>query len=393
MEVERRIVDVHGPPKDDAGEPELIERLRAEIEAGGPLTFARFMQRALYEPELGYYARSADRPARSGDFLTAPELHPIFGRAVARQLDEMWQLLGRPERFVLREYGAGGGALALSILEELAQPGYVLGQRLRYQPRDLPAQMAAIERRLASVGGADLLESAASDAPLVGCVLANEFIDALPVHRVIRDGGRLREVYVGWREGGFADEHGEPSTDALAQWFADGGIELAEGQRAEVNLAMAEWLTTLAGELERGYVLIIDYGGEPVELYSARRQNGTLRAFRGQHVGGDVLRGVGRQDITAHVDFAALERCAMRAGLRLLGRTTLAEFLLGCGLEGLLAHERERHGQDWEATLLLRSAVGRLLDSRALGGYGVVVLGRDVPDSALSGLSFRLPRT
>jgi SAM-dependent MidA family methyltransferase len=107
------------PPADDAGEPALVELIRAEIERDGPITFARFMERALYEPGLGYYAVSATRPTRAGDFLTAPELHPIFGLTVARQIDEMWRLMGRPRPFVVREYGAGTGALYLAIVDGL----------------------------------------------------------------------------------------------------------------------------------------------------------------------------------------------------------------------------------------------------------------------------------
>jgi SAM-dependent MidA family methyltransferase len=349
------------PPRDDPGEPALIERLRDEIEQGGPITFARFMQRALYEPDLGYYATSRERTTRAGDFLTAPELHPIFGRVVARQVTEMHRRLGEPPDFTVREYGAGRGTL-----------GAALPARLRYQPIEF----------------ADGVPS----EPVVGVVLANEFLDALPVHRVeVRD-GRLRELYVTWAGGRFTELAGEPSP-GLADWFVGAGVELAEGQRAEACPAMADWLAEVASSLERGYVLIIDYAAEPAELYGPRRHGGTLRAFRDHHVGSDVLAGVGRQDVTATVDLGALRRFAARSGLAWLGQSTQAEFLAGAGLEEALAEERARAGEDWPAQLELRASVGRLLDPRATGGYAVVVLGRDVPDEPpLSGLSFRLQR-
>jgi SAM-dependent MidA family methyltransferase len=317
------------------------------------------MQRALYEPGLGYYAVSDFRPTRAGDFLTAPELHPIFGTAVAAQLEEMWQRLEVPASFTVREYGAGRGTLGAAV------PGH-----LRYEPIEAADSVAP--------------------GPITGCVLANEFLDALPVHRVIGAGDRLHELYVGWQDG-FVDVVGEISDPALERWFADAGIELADGQRAEVNLAMLDWLSGLPAQLERGYVLVIDYGLPAAELYGPARATGTLRAFRGQHVSSGVLAGVGHQDLTATVDLDALERGATAAGLEVIGRTTQAEFLVGCGLEELMVAEGEGAGEDWQAQLVLRSSIGRLLDPRQLGGYAVVVLGRDVPAGPpLRGLAYRL---
>jgi SAM-dependent MidA family methyltransferase len=340
------------------------------------LTFARFMQRALYEPGLGYYATSAQRATRGGDFLTAPELHPIFGAALARQLDEMWRHLSRPAAFTLREYGAGRATLGADIGAGLTADGSALAASLRYEPIEIEGRLPA---------GAQIGER------LTGCVLANEFADALPVHRVVMRGGHLREVLVGWSGDRFVEIEGELSDDALEDWFTDRSIALGEGQRAEVNLAAGAWLTGLAQTVERGYVLILDYALEPAALYGALRKTGTLRAFARHRVSGDVLHGVGHRDITATVDVDALERAAQKAGLVVAGRTSQAEFLIGCGLEELLERERERAGNDYQAHLLLRSAVARLLDPRQLGGYAVLILARNVDQSLpLRGLEFHL---
>jgi SAM-dependent MidA family methyltransferase len=347
------------PPVDDPGVPELVEAIRAEIEASGPITFARFMARALYEPGLGYYATSRERPTRTGDFLTAPEMHPIFAEAVAAQVDEMRKLLGDPAEFTVREFGAGRGALAD------AMPAHI-----NYQPVEFEAGPPA--------------------EPIVGCIVANEFLDALPFHRVAQTADGLRELYVGWVDGQFVEQAGELSDRRLRTWFADARVELADDQRAEVNLAMLDWLAGLAGQLERGYVLLIDYALPAAELYGPARRRGTARAFRGQRVSSNLLAGVGRQDLTATVDLDALLRAAQAAGLTLVGRASQAHFLMGCGLESLMAAWRERLGEDIEAHLLLRSAVKRLLDPRALGGYAVVMLGIDVPATPPPrGLSFR----
>jgi SAM-dependent MidA family methyltransferase len=358
-------------PPVDAGDPMLVEHIRDEIADRGPITFARFMERALYEPGLGYYAASRERTTRAGDFLTAPELHPVFGHALARQLDEMWRNLEQPATFTLREYGAGRGTLGATIREGLQRMGSALLDHLRYEPLDTGDQAAG---------------------SLTGCVLANELIDALPVHRVVMREGSLDELYVDWDGERFVERIGGLSTAALGDWFAEAGIELRDGQRAEACLAMAGWLDEVSGSLERGYVMIIDYGAEPAELYGPSRPNGTLRAFRDHHLGSAVLAGVGRQDLTATVDLAALRRLASDRGLSVLGQTTQAEMLTGGGLEEALAHERERTADSWEGQLTLRSAVMRLLDPRQLGGYAVILLGRGVDDQpALSGLAFRLP--
>ena len=166
-----------------------------------------------------------------------------------------------------------------------------------------------------------------------GVVIANEFADALPVHRVIQLDGALREIHVDWRDDRFIEVAGPLTDDRLATWFADAAIELAEGQRAEVNLAMLDWIRDVSAGLERGFVIVIDYGAAARELYGPDRPTGTIRAFSGQQVSGDVLSGVGARDITSHVDFDALEREARACGLIVVGRRRSNEFLIACGLD------------------------------------------------------------
>lgn len=340
------------PPPDDPGEPRLVEAILAEINERGPMTFARFMERALYEPGLGYYATSRERTTRSGDFLTAPELHPIFGQTVARQIKRMWERLGRPTDFTVREYGAGRGTLAQA-----------LPAGIKYEPIEF--------------------DTPRPPTPFVGVVLANEFLDALPVHRVMGRAGGLRELKIGRSEGRLVEVETEPSDSRLAEWFDRRRIKLADGQRAEVNLAMLDWLAEVGRDLERGYVLIFDYGLPATELYGLDRATGTLRAFRGQHVSSDVLGAVGHQDITAHVDVDALEDGARRAGLEVVQRTRQAEFLLGNGLDEVYRAMRDAADAQWDSALTLRAAITRLLDPRGMGGFAVEILGRDAP--ALAG--------
>ncbi len=334
------------------------------------------MERALYEPGLGYYATSVERPTRAGDFLTAPELHPIFGHVLARRVEAMWQAIGRPETFTVREFGAGTGTLFMTLVEGLSGMGTDLTRAIRYQPIDLALQRATLEQRLATAGHGGKISEATPDSPLVGVVLANEFLDALPVHVVVRDGDDLREVYVDWQDERFVERPGELSDARLSAWFAESGIELVDGQRAEASVAMLDWVSALGSQLERGFAIVIDYGASAADLYAAHRMTGTLRAFRGQHVSSNVLSAVGHQDITAHVDFDALERAARSADLIVVERRRQAEFLIDNGLDEAYAAARVDSDQDWSAALSLRSAVRRLIDPQALGGYQVAVLGK-----------------
>jgi SAM-dependent MidA family methyltransferase len=226
---------------------------------------------------------------------------------------------------------------------------------------------------------------------MIGCVLGNEFLDALPVHRVVRRDGVLQELYVDWSEGHFVGARGELTDGRLANRVGTPGLH--EGQVAEVNLRQADWLSEVASELERGYVLLIDYGMPAVKLRAPGRESGTIRAFRGQHVSSDVMSGVGHQDITAHVDLDALAADAHAAGFEVLGRTTQADFLMGCGFDEIYQAAKAEADHDWSPALELRSAVRRLLDTQHMGAYAVVVLGKQVdPQPSLRGLSFKSTR-
>jgi len=357
------------------------------------MTFARFMELALYEREHGYYSTRADRGSRTGDFLTAPEIHPIFGWTLAVQAAEMWERAGRPAEFVLREYGAGSGALAEALLTGLQDRFPEVYKRVLYEPIEvLPARLATVARRLEAAGHADRVVSEPA-GPAVGCVLANEFLDALPVHRVALRDGRLVELLVDWRNGTFEELAREPSSGKLTRRLADDEVQLGEGQEAEICLELDGWVAEVSARLIRGYVLVIDYGHPASELYGARRMRGSLLAYRRHQLADDPLAAVGEQDLTAHVDLTALERAAEREGLAVLGRTSQAEFIAGLGAGELLASLGRHATTRPEDYLTARSAVARLLDPRLLGGFAVVVLGRGVPtEPPLRGLGFRMER-
>jgi len=348
-----------------AGEPRLVQAIRDEI-AASPLeriTFARFMERALTEPDLGYYATSETRPTRDGDFLTAPELHPFFGRCIGRLVAAAVDATGSAPFRVL-EYGAGRGTL-----RDDATDG--LGFHVDWVRADLPG------RSDAAAGPADL-------------VLANEYLDALPVHRLLME-DVLHEIYVTWADDGFVEVLDEPSTPELAACLAADGVELLSGQRAEVCPAAPRWMAEVADQLGPGSaLLVIDYGHDAADLYGPQRMAGSLLTYRGHEVSDDPYTDVGHTDITAHVDITALERAATEAGLTLVGSTTQGPFLARLGLGDMLAELGRRTDTDPRAYTEARTSVARLLDPRHLGGFRVLAWAKpdthgDVP--ALPGFS------
>ena len=385
------------PDPEAVGEDaELVSRLRQEIEAGDPITFARFMERALYEPDHGYYRRPAAAPGTGGDFLTAPEAHPIFGAAIGRLLEQAWDVLGRPAPFTITEPGAGAGALATGLLGGLRDLGSPLLDAVRYRPVELePARLATLEARLAADGLATrLVTGAAPDAAVeAGAVVANEVLDALPVHRVIGRPHGPNELLVGVEEGRFVPVEGAPTTPALAARLAEEGVTLEDGQVTEVCLALDGWLAAATRHLERGVVVLVDYAEEPAALHAPARRDGTLRTFARHAVGGDPFRHLGRQDLTATVDLGAVRSAASRAGLRRVGETTQAELLAALGSGALVDGFLHRPGASLQDALLLRSALARLMDPRGMGGFRILVFGRGLPPGTeLDGLRRLAPR-
>lgn len=386
------------PSLDDVGEDEsLLERIRDEIRRNGPMPFVRFMELALYDPEGGYYRGSEPRPGRVGDFLTAPELHPIFGATLAGGIEEIWDRLGRPDPFVIREHGAGTGALAEAMLGALASGDSPLLPAIRYQPVEIDERrVAAFHRHLAGAGFGAIVEPATA-APIEGVILANEVLDALPVHRVRRHGSTLRELAVDiGTEGDLIEVEVDPTTPALAARLADEGIALADGQTAEIALAHDAWVASAAAALRRGVLIVIDYGAPAEELYDpARRRDGTLRAYVRHQVHADPYRHVGRQDLTAHIDVTALERAARAAGLSTVGSTTQAEALMGLGIEARLQQIQADPATTFEGYALVRAALLRMLDPAAMGRFRVIAFGRDWPaergEEPLAMFGYRLP--
>ena len=345
--------------------------IRRRIAARGAIPFAEFMELALYHPVGGYYT-AGDRVGAGGDFFTSPAAHPAFGALLAAQLFQMWQLLGRPAPFTVAEAGAGDGLLGRDILSAAAVLPGDFGRCLRY---------VGIDRRPG--GGYDTglpgaHRIAASGLPLrgmTGCILSNELLDAMPAHQVTLEAGRLREIYVAADGDGLVTQTGEPSTPLLACRLAGLGVALAEGQVAEVNLALDGWTAAAAQSLRRGFVLTIDYGRPARELYAAaQRFRGTLTTFYRHTQTDRPLERIGRQDLSAQVDFTSLARAGAQAGLDFLGYDRQSAFLYNLGLRQWL--ERRSATAPRPATAE-RAGMRELAKPGGLGDFKVMAQGKN----------------
>jgi SAM-dependent MidA family methyltransferase len=369
-------------------EATLTAILATRIHAGGPIPFAEFMRECLYHPEHGYYSRL--RTPRRGDYYTSVDVHAIFGRLIARQLAEMWELLGSPRPFLAVESGAGVGRLAANILD--------------FAARELPTFYAATKYIAVEHSAARRAEHAAALATHVtkgrisssgeipgdipaGCIFSNELLDALPTHRVVTEGGNLREVYVGFEDRKFIEVLGEPSTPAIKQYFHEQGITLQEGQQAEACLDACRWIEDAGRAIGRGFVMSIDYGHEAHALYDEQHNRGTLLAYSGHNATEDVLDAPGEQDLTSHVNFTALQVCGRRAGLERTGLVTQSQFLVALGKPNEFADLYEP-GQSEVEKLRARLLLKNLIHPEGLGEkFQVLIQHKGIENPRLIGLS------
>ena len=316
----------------------LHDEIVARIRERGPITVAEFMQLALYDPQHGYYTSRSRRSGRDGDFFTSVDVGPLFGELIAVQLSEMWELLAATGamQFDLVEAGAGDGRLTRDILDAVARehPELYAIIRVTLVERSAPAREAQRETLAAHADriAGSLAELSESSARFTGVLVANELLDALPVHVVTMTGDGPREVLVGEQDGALVEIEGPLSHVALSERLNVNG-RLAPGWRKEVSLAADDWIRRAAAALDRGFLLLFDYGYDSQAFDSGIYAKGTLTAYRA-HTADAVhwLSNPGSCDLTAHVDLRAIRFAAETAGLRTIGLLDQTYFLIALGL-------------------------------------------------------------
>lgn len=367
-------------PDEQAHSEQLQALIRAELEAAnGLITFARFMELALYAPGLGYYAAGARKFGAAGDFVTAPELSPLFSQCLAQQCRQVLREMGGGN---ILEFGAGTGTMASDVLLELERLDslpdhyFILELSADLQQR----QQETLRRRVPHLFERIEWLSALPQPGFKGVILANEVVDAMPVHLIRFEERGVREGFVGWQEGRFVWCDSPLSTPELRQRIEAlqqpcGDEPFCPGYTTEINLAQRGWIGSIAALLEEGVALIIDYGFPRHEYYHPERTGGTLMCHYRHRAHGDPLILVGLQDITAHVDFTALAEAAHEAGLDVLGYTAQAQFLLATGLGERIASVDQG---DTRAYLEMTQQVKKLTLPSEMGElFKVLAVGRN----------------
>jgi SAM-dependent MidA family methyltransferase len=365
----------------------LTDILLERIQRQGPLTFAAFMEACLYDPTHGYYTRHASAQP-TGDYFTSPDVGGLFGRLLARQFGEMWEALSCSPGFELVECGAGRGRLAAQVLTAVSEQSPDFFRALRLTLVEASPQLRAqAKANLEKFGERVRVTDELARDGVVGCLFSNELLDALPVHRVVQRPDGLREIYVTAHQGMLAEEEGELSSPAVADYLRRYGASLVEGQQAEVHLAALAWLERATAALERGFLLTIDYGYRAPELYSPGRQRGTVLAYRHHRAHEDWLALPGQQDLTAHVNFTALEERGRELGLQTLGLVPQTNFLLALARASGFA-DLEGPGADETEKLRTRLALKQLVHPEGMGEtFKVLVQAKGVAGIRLSGLA------
>ena len=343
----------------------VTEHIRAALDAhAGWIDFAHYMNLALYAPGLGYYVAGATKFGAAGDFVTAPELSPLFGRTLALQVAQILQETDGD----LMELGAGSGKLAVDVLLQLEQQNVL---PTHYFILEVSAELQARQHATIATGAPHLVERVSwlstLPAHFKGVILANEVLDALPVHCVQWQGEKLYERGVAWDDARFVWQARELTSGALWQSAQALGVNCDSPDApytSEISLAIPALIQALAATLACGAMIFIDYGFPKREYYHSQRHMGTLRAHYRHHALDDPFFLPGLCDLTSHVDFSALTQAATQSGLKLAGYTSQAGFLMNAGITSLLMQTSPENAA---AYLPQANAVQRLISPAEMG--------------------------
>ncbi len=364
----------------------LLEILYDKIRDSGPITFKEFMEMALYHERYGYYARSIPL-GKSGDFVTSPLTHPVYGALHARQIEEFWNVLGQGP-FTIIEMGAGAGYLASDILSYLSNRAifklidYVL---VEHMPVAASFQKELLRPFIDKIKWVNRLSDL---GPVTGCIISNELLDSFPVYVIQKQGSEFKEVYVDFRDRGLIEVLGPLSNTELESYVQEIPSDLPDGYRTEVNLGIRSWLRGLSEVISKGFVTTVDYGHTWKDFFHPMRNRGTLLAYRDQEVTEDLYRDPGNQDLTAHVNFSDLHRWGEDLGFHTLGYTYQWAFLGGLGFEETFL---ELSGGNFDPFSPKLAAIKMLLLPQGMGEtHKVLVQGKGVPcDLELNGFKIK----
>ena len=363
----------------------VLEKIRQSPKS--QLTFAEYMDLVLYEPQYGYYSSGAVAIGAAGDFFTAVSLGKDFGELLSIQFFEMWQNLHCPNDFYLVEMGAGNGDLTKDIINylQINHPNFL--KVINYIIIEKSTSLRKIQQqKLANYNQKiNLTWKSWSEIPednLIGCFFSNELVDAFPVHQIIINHQSLQEVFIAEQEGKIIEISDSLSTVRLQEYFDLVNIKInqhdyPQNYRSEVNLTALDWLETIAHKLKQGYLLTIDYGYQASKYHHPQRSQGTLKCYYQHRHHNNPYVNLGRQDITTHVNFTALENQGKKLGLEIVGFTKQAMFLMALGLGDRL-QQLSSGKYNIQEIFQIRDAIHQLINPNGLGGFGVLIQGKNL---------------
>jgi len=314
---------------------QLEKKILEKINNEGPITFEAFMDISLYEPGLGYYASEKIEIGKAGDYYTSQHLHPIFGALLGRQLEEMWEIMGKPSVFYAVEPGAGTGHLCMDLLNYLSKSAFF--HSLRYVIVEPHPFMREKQQKLLNNFSDKIkwISSLRELGNIAGCILSNELLDAFPVHLVEME-DTLKEIYITEENGRLKERKGDLSTPALSGYLEEFSLSLAPGYRTEINLRIKDWLRSVSDILSKGFIITIDYGHTTQEYYSEERNRGTLMCYSRHQVNEDPYIHIGEQDMTAHVNFSSVKKWGEECGFRTIGFCQQGSYLVSLGIDKMI---------------------------------------------------------
>ncbi len=373
----------------------LVDKIKSSPKQ--QITFAEYMGLALYHQQYGYYNSGTITIGAKGDFFTSSSLGKDFGELLAIQFKQMWTNLGCPDPFYLVEMGAGNGELAQDILLYLQEAEADFTKTLRYIIVEQSTALTKVQQKRLAENSFTQLSwqnwSDISSESITGCFFANELVDAFPVHRISKSQNQLQEVYLSLERDRLTETIDSLSTARLAEYLDLVNINLLKSSypqdyHTEINLQALDWLKTIAAKLKRGYILTVDYGYTADKYYRPARTQGTLQCYYQHRRHNNPYANLGHQDITAHVDFTALQRQGKLCNLKTLGFTQQGLFLMALGLGDRL-NDLSSGKYDVTQIFKRRDALHQLIAPTGLGGFGVLIQSKNLVDKerSLQGLT------
>ncbi|HEX3036631.1 MAG TPA: SAM-dependent methyltransferase [Thermodesulfobacteriota bacterium] len=356
--------------------------IKSMIGESGPVTFAKFMELALYHPEYGYYSSGRAKIGKEGDYYTSPYVHPAFGETLGRFIHRVYDVVDAPD-FTVVEMGGGKGFLALDVLDSLKRSAPNLYDRINYLLVERSSRLheegeKVLKEHLHKIKWVDSYLNLKPES-ISGVFISNELVDSFPFHRAKFKNGKFFEILVALADEEFVEILREPSSSDLEAYFWGYNLEeFEEEQEVEINLKVKKWLRKVASALARGFVITIDYGHPAPELFNPVRMKGTFRCFYRHTINDNPYINIGNQDITADVDFSNLIRVGKSLGLDSVKYTTQGQFLIDWGILDIA----ERHSEEESDNLSAqrnRMAIKNLILPELMGGrFKVLIQGKDI---------------